>query len=101
MVRHKRFFSHPDYNRRFRNFTESTAAPWLAGCELKRRVADSNRRLRFSLTPKNCVTYNNSQNGREIPYGFASALAQHKTETVVNGGEGLLSLLVSPVGTAS
>jgi hypothetical protein len=42
------FFSHPDFNRRFWSFTRSTEIAFLP-----LRVADYNRRLRFSLTPKN------------------------------------------------
>ena len=44
------FFSHPDFNRRFWSFTRSTA-----NALLRSRVADFNRRFRFSLTPKNVV----------------------------------------------
>jgi hypothetical protein len=55
------FFSHPDFNRRYRNFTSSTAEVFIAGSNIKpaspRRVADFNRRLRFSLTPKNVYCF--------------------------------------------
>jgi hypothetical protein len=65
MTKHP-FFYHPDFNRRCWNFTSSTAKPrsrfsvaillllpLLAAC----RVADFNRRFRFSLTPKNVYNF--------------------------------------------
>jgi hypothetical protein len=57
------FFSHPDFNRRFWSFTRSTVESLVAVARFApsfgpiRRVADFNRRLRFSLTPKNVVAF--------------------------------------------
>jgi len=79
MTKHP-FFYHPDFNRRCWNFTSSTAKPKrrfsvaillllpsLAAC----RVADFNRRFRFSLTPKNVYNFvsmaENPVNWQSIP----------------------------------
>jgi hypothetical protein len=89
---------------------------------LIRRVADFNRRLRFSLTPKNFrskgedspfeLTYlsiipDNRCRGQSIPLGGTvgssenrESFSGYEADALVNSGKGLLGKLVGLVGSA-